>query len=98
MWCPIESDVVSCQNYPLRKVIKMLPEPIPFDDVKPLRGRSRIREVRALVSRANGYGASDVHDTPDVGEKMQSQFFARSHCLFGGSESDWRSLGDGRKN
>ncbi|HUQ34746.1 MAG TPA: L-rhamnonate dehydratase [Aestuariivirga sp.] len=44
----------------------MLPEPIPFDDVKPLRGRPKIKEVRALVSRADGYGASDMHDTPDT--------------------------------
>jgi L-rhamnonate dehydratase len=44
----------------------MLPEPIPFDDVKPLRGRSKIKEVRALVSRADGYGASDMHDTPET--------------------------------
>ena len=42
------------------------PEPIPFDDVKPLRGQPKIKQVRALVSRADGYGASDMHDTPDT--------------------------------
>ena len=44
----------------------MIHEPIPFDDVRPLRGRSKIKEVRALVPRADGFGASDLHDTPDT--------------------------------
>jgi len=42
----------------------MLLEPTPFDDVKPYGGGPRIKEVRALVSQSEGYGASDVHDTP----------------------------------
>lgn len=44
----------------------MLLEPTPFDDVKPYRGGPKIKEVRALVSQAVGYGASDMHDTPDT--------------------------------
>ncbi len=44
----------------------MLLEPKPFTDVRPYRGGPKIKEVRALVSRADGYGASDVHDTPET--------------------------------
>ncbi len=44
----------------------MLLEPTPFSDVKPYRGGPKIKEIRALVSRADGYGASDVHDTPET--------------------------------
>ena len=44
----------------------MLLEPTSFDDVRPFRGGPKIREVRALVSKAEGYGASDVHDTPET--------------------------------
>lgn len=44
----------------------MLLDPRPFSDVKPYRGGPKIKEVRALVSRADGYGASDVHDTPET--------------------------------
>ncbi len=44
----------------------MLLEPKPFSDVRPYRGGPKIKEVRALVSRADGYGASDVHDTPET--------------------------------
>ena len=35
------------------------------DDLKPTPGLPRIKEVRAFVTRASDYGASDVHDTPD---------------------------------
>lgn len=35
------------------------------DNVRPLPGVPKIREVRAFISRADGYGASDVHDTTD---------------------------------
>lgn len=35
-------------------------------DVTPYSGQPVIREVRALVSNADQYGASDVHDTPDT--------------------------------
>ncbi len=34
-------------------------------DVGPAAGQPAIRQVRALVSQASEYGASDVHDTPD---------------------------------
>ena len=34
-------------------------------DVTRRNGQPAIREVRALVSNAYDYGASDVHDTPD---------------------------------
>jgi L-alanine-DL-glutamate epimerase-like enolase superfamily enzyme len=44
----------------------MLLEPTPFSDLQPYRGGPKIKEVRALVSRADGYGASDVHDTPET--------------------------------
>ncbi len=44
----------------------MLLEPTPFSDVNPYRGGPKIKEVRALVSRADGYSASDVHDTPET--------------------------------
>ncbi len=37
----------------------------PNEDVLPTPGQPRISEVRALVSRSEEYGASDVHDTPD---------------------------------
>jgi len=38
----------------------------PNEDVVPTPGQPRIKEVRAYVSRATDYGASDVHDTPDT--------------------------------
>ena len=37
-----------------------------IEDVVPTPGLAKIREVRAFVSRATEYGASDVHDTPDT--------------------------------
>ena len=37
----------------------------PNEDVLPTPGQPRITEVRALVSRSEEYGASDVHDTSD---------------------------------
>ena len=36
------------------------------EDVKVPKGALVIKEVRAYVSRASEYGASDVHDTPDT--------------------------------
>ncbi len=44
----------------------MHPRANSFEDVKALAGRLRIKEVRALVSQVEGYGASDVHDTPET--------------------------------
>ena len=38
----------------------------PIEDVMPVSRQPRIKEVRAYVSRADAYGASDVHDTPDT--------------------------------
>ena len=38
----------------------------PNADVIPTPGQSKIREVRAFVSRSTEYGASDVHDTADT--------------------------------
>ena len=38
----------------------------PNEDVVPSPGLSKIKEVRAYVSRSTDYGASDVHDTPDT--------------------------------
>ena len=38
----------------------------PNEDVVPTPGQPRIKEVRAYVSRATDYGASDVHDTADT--------------------------------
>ena len=36
------------------------------EDVTVPKGTPLIKEVRAYVSRASEYGASDVHDTPDT--------------------------------
>ena len=36
------------------------------EDVIPTPGQSRIKEVRAFVSRSTDYGASDMHDTSDT--------------------------------
>ena len=44
----------------------MHPRANSFEDVKALAGRPRIKEVRALISKPQGYGASDVHDTPET--------------------------------
>jgi L-rhamnonate dehydratase len=38
----------------------------PNEDVIPPPGQARIKEVRAYVSRATDYGASDVHDTAET--------------------------------
>ena len=38
----------------------------PNEDVIPPPGKARIKEVRAHVSRATEYGASDVHDTTET--------------------------------
>ncbi len=38
----------------------------PVEDVIPTPGLPKIKEVRAFVSRATEYGASDVHDTADT--------------------------------
>lgn len=38
----------------------------PNEDVVPTPRQPRIKEVRAYVSRATEYGASDMHDTPDT--------------------------------
>ena len=35
----------------------------PTEEVIPTPGLTKIKEVRAYVSRSNEYGASDVHDT-----------------------------------
>ena len=37
-----------------------------IEDVVPTPGQPVIKEVRAFVSRADDYGASDVHDTADT--------------------------------
>ena len=44
----------------------MLLEPKPFGDLKTLPGQPKIREVRALVPKVEGFGASDLHDTPET--------------------------------
>ena len=36
------------------------------EDVVPPPGQPVIKEIRAYVTRAEGYGSSDVHDTPDT--------------------------------
>jgi L-rhamnonate dehydratase len=38
----------------------------PNEDVVPTPGQPKVREVRAYVSQTTEYGASDVHDTPDI--------------------------------
>ena len=38
----------------------------PNEDVVPTPGQPRIKEIRAYVTRATDYGASDMHDTPDT--------------------------------
>lgn len=40
--------------------------PPQLDDVSAAEGQPRIKEVRAYISAADGYGASDVHDTADT--------------------------------
>lgn len=40
--------------------------PPQINDVSPNRGQPLITEVRAYICEVDGYGASDVHDTPDT--------------------------------